>query len=135
MKPLPLPPHLVDNARQLRRNSTDAEALLWQLLRNRGFGGYKFRRQVAVPPYILDFCCKDRRVAIEVDGGQHALAENAVADERRSTFLAARGIRVLRFWNNEVLRETESVVQRIWDELQLSGPHPSPLPQAAEGDL
>ena len=134
MKPLPLPPRLLDHARELRRSSTDAEALLWQLLRNRGLGGFKFRRQVVIGPYILDFFCKERRIAIEVDGGQHALPDRAPPDERRSTLLAQRGIRVLRFWNHEVLRETESAVEAIWNELNLAAPHPDHLPQAKEGE-
>jgi very-short-patch-repair endonuclease len=118
MIPRRLPEHLVDNARRLRREATDAEGWLWQMLRNRRLGGFKFRRQVAVPPYILDFYCSQAQVAVELDGGQHAETANAIADDARSAFLAKRGIRVLRFWNDEVLRNPEEVTERLWAALQ-----------------
>ena len=85
------------------------------MLRNRRLGGRKFRRQHPLPPYILDFYCEEARLAIELDGGQHG--EQAAYDAARSTVLASQGIRVLRFWNNEVLQQTEAVLQVIWAAL------------------
>jgi adenine-specific DNA-methyltransferase len=117
MPPARLPVHLLDNARRLRREATDAESLLWGMLRARRFGGFKFRRQVALPPYVVDFYCSEARLVVELDGGQHAEPEHVLADERRSSFLTGRGIRVLRAWNHEVLVETEAVAARLWELL------------------
>ena len=119
-----LPADLLANARDLRKGQTDAESLLWLLLRDRRLGGFKFRRQHPVPPYVLDFYCHEKRLAVELDGGQHA--EQAARDERRTAELERQGIRVIRFWNNAVLAETEGVLEAIWQVLH------SPLP-AGEG--
>ena len=118
MIPHRLPAHLVDNARRLRAEATDAEGLLWLMLRDRRFGGFKFRRQAPVAPYILDFYCSQARAAVELDGGQHAQTAHVVADEARSAYLAKRGIRVVRFCNDEVLRNPEGVTERLWAALQ-----------------
>ena len=135
MKPIPLPRQLLENARDLRRRATDAEDTLWKMLRGRRFGGFKFRRQVPIPPYILDFYCPEARVAIELDGGQHTEPDRAIGDEKRSAVLAQKGIRVLRVWNDEFLRETEAFAQLLWENLNATrSPHPDPLPQAGEGD-
>jgi very-short-patch-repair endonuclease len=75
----------------------------------------KFRRQHSIGPFIADFCCVELRLIVEVDGGQHA--ERAREDERRTAYLESRGYRVVRFWNNEVLGETEAVMQRIYEEV------------------
>ncbi|MDI6688728.1 MAG: endonuclease domain-containing protein [Desulfobacterales bacterium] len=98
-------------AKKLRKNMTNAERLLWQHLRNRELGGYKFRRQRPVGPYIVDFVCLEKKLVIEVDGGQHA--GQVELDAKRSGYLEEKGYRVLRFWNNEVLKETESVLTVI----------------------
>jgi very-short-patch-repair endonuclease len=98
-------------ARTLRRNSTDVERLMWRLLRDRRFAGIKFRRQVPIGPYIADFASIQHRLAVEVDGGQHGGA----SDERRDAFLAARGWRVVRFWNNDVLQNRNGVLERLLD--------------------
>jgi len=131
-----LPPHLLSFARQLRKNQTNAEALLWSLLRGRRFLGVKFRRQHPVPPYILDFYSHETKLAIEVDGSQHNLPEQRRRDEKRTAYLAEKGIRVLRFWSDQVLRETEAVLERIYEavaEALGTAPSPSiPLP-AGEG--
>ena len=108
-----LPKELVDFARTLRRDSTDAEKLLWKLLRNRRLGGFKFTRQNPFAPYVLDFYCSQAHLAIEVDAGQHAEPEQKALDERRTEALSKAGVRVLRFWNDQVLRQTESVVNAI----------------------
>ena len=107
---------------------TDAEQLLWRHLRNRELGGYKFRRQKPIGPFIVDFVCVEKSVVVEVDGGQHA--SQLEADEKRSRYLAEKGFRVLRFWNNEVLKEIESVLIFILDTLAGNTtsitPHKSP---------
>ncbi|WP_449245250.1 endonuclease domain-containing protein [Desulfobacca acetoxidans] len=102
-------------ARHLRKNSTDAERLLWFNLRNRRLGAYKFRRQYNVGPFIVDFVCLEKKLIIELDGGQHA--EMIEEDMKRTEFLLGRGYTVLRFWDNEVLKETESVLQVILSRL------------------
>lgn len=98
-------------ARQLRKDQTDAESVLWKLLRNRQLLGYKFRRQHTFPPYILDFYCVDKKLVIELDGGQHL--EREVYDKQRTEFLEAHGIKVLRFWNDEILKQPADVLIKI----------------------
>ena len=105
-------------AQSLRKTSTDAERKLWGILRNRQFGDRKFRRQVPIGKYIVDFICHDAKLIIEVDGGHHQ--EQAGYDEKRSKWLVGEGFRVLRFWNNQVLTEVESVQESILAELELS---------------
>lgn len=115
------------NARSLRKSMTDAERRLWSVLRGRRLAGYKFRRQHPVGPHILDFACVERRVAVEADGGQHADNE---ADRRRAAWLRARGWRVLRLWNNDILANTDGVVGIILRTLESTEtprtPKPSP---------
>jgi adenine-specific DNA-methyltransferase len=115
-----------DFARDLRQQASDVEQALWQRLRNRQILNAKFRRQHPIPPYVVDFVCLDKKLIIEADGGQHA--ERQTYDERRTAFLEEQGFRVLRFWNNEVLIETETVLEVIFRALKES-PHPSPLPK------
>ncbi len=111
----------------LRKASTDAENHLWYFLRKRNFNGFKFRRQYVIDRYIVDFICIRRKLIIELDGGQHA--EAIAYDELRTAFLKARGYTVLRFWNNEVFTETETVLNVILDALTSGNyPHPVPLP-------
>ncbi|MGQ9751405.1 MAG: DUF559 domain-containing protein, partial [Thermoanaerobaculaceae bacterium] len=112
-----LPRDLLEFARQLRKEQTDAERLLWSLLRDRRLAGYKFRRQHPVEPYILDFYCHEAQLAVELDGGQHNEPDERARDTKRSAFLEAQGIRVLRFWNNEVFQNTEGVLEAIFDAL------------------
>ncbi len=111
----PLDPRLLALARDLRRNLTDAEAFLWRLLRRGQLAGLKFRRQHAADPYVLDFYCHAARLGVELDGGQHNEDEPRSRDARRTAALEAQGIRVLRFWNHEVLQDTETVLQVILD--------------------
>ena len=108
-------------ARRLRQESTDAEKALWQLLRRHQLAGYKFRRQVPAGRYIVDFMCLNPKLVIELDGGQHQ-AQSA-ADAARTRWLEQRGFRVIRFWNNQALEETEAVTEAILNALQaLEGP-------------
>ncbi|NOX92703.1 MAG: endonuclease domain-containing protein [Gammaproteobacteria bacterium] len=117
-------------ARNLRQLSTDAEHRLWQQLRNRQACGAKFRRQHPVPPYIVDFVCLEKKLVIEADGEQHI--EQQTYDEKRTAFLEARGFQVLRFWNNEILTQTEDVLDVIFRALNET-PHPDPLPKRERG--
>ena len=110
---MPLPPELLTFARQLRKQQTDAENLLWYLLRGRRFCGFKFRRQYPIAGYILDFYCHDAGLAVELDGGGHADDNQRVYDEERTKVLEAAGIRVVRFWNNDVLNSLESVLEEL----------------------
>ena len=116
----------VATARKLRRNQTDAERTLWFRLCDRRLNGMKFRRQVMIGDYVVDFCCESARLIIELDGGQHV--ESAAADAKRTADLEARGYLVLRFWNNDVLRNIDGVLEAIIDTLSPVPPHPTPLP-------
>jgi very-short-patch-repair endonuclease len=116
-----------DRARQLRHNQTEAEQRLWTRLRARQLCGAKFRRQHPIGPFIADFCCVEYGLVVELDGGQHA--EQVEGDQRRSAFLERSGYRVLRFWDNEVLKNMEAVLERIAEALDY--PHPYPLPVRA----
>ncbi len=110
--PAPLPTHLRDFARTLRHNTTNAEDALWRVLRGQQTG-VKFRRQHPINPYVLDFYCVERRLAIELDGGQHAQTSTMAHDDARTVFLKQQGVAVLRFWNNDVLGNMEGV----WSEV------------------
>ena len=116
---------LRDRARRLRRDQTEAERKLWARLRAGQLCGAKFRRQHSISYFIVDFCCLEHRLVVELDGGQHA--EQVEMDRRRSVFLAGRGYRVLRFWDNEVMEDTDAVLKRI--ATVLSDPHLNPLPR------
>ncbi len=98
-------------ARELRRDSTDAENKLWYQLQNRQLCGLKFRRQVPIGNFIVDFVCNEQKLVIEIDGGQHD--ENRKYDNWRSEMLAERGYRVIRFWNNDVLLGMDGVIEEI----------------------
>jgi very-short-patch-repair endonuclease len=104
-------------AQALRKNPTDAERKLWAHLRLRQLGRYKFRRQHPLGPYIVDFICIEKKLIIEVDGGQHD--DNKFYDSKRDNWLENKGFRVLRFWNNEVLTYIENVKEVIAGELGL----------------
>jgi very-short-patch-repair endonuclease len=106
---------------ELRRNSTNAERKLWSILRNRALQSFKFRRQQPLGPFIVDFVCLERRLILEVDGGQHA--EEASRDAQRTKWLEEQNFRVLRFWNNDVLGNPEGVAQQIAEALKRN---PSP---------
>ena len=120
--------------RTLRNSMTDAEIRLWQRLRSRQLAGCKFRRQHPYMDFVLDFVCLERSLIVEVDGGQHLDNER---DRERDRRLQEAGFEVLRFWNNQVLQETDAVVEAIWIALQnkttLPHPHPNP-PLEGEGD-
>jgi very-short-patch-repair endonuclease len=104
--------------RRLRKNSTDAEVRLWSIVRDRRMGGLKFFRQYSVGPYVLDFYCTECRLAVEVDGGQHADSHSEQHDAERDIYLSDLGIRVIRFWNSDVLQNIEGVAGRIREEVE-----------------
>ena len=116
-------------AKELRKNTTEAEQTLWKHLRMRQLGGYKFRRQQPIGPYIVDFMTFERSLIVELDGGQHS--QQVTHDSKRTAWLEAQGYRVLRFWNNQVLEETEAVKTTILAALEAQGetPHLNPPPQ------
>ena len=104
-------------AQELRKNQTDAEDLLWGLLRERRLGGFKFRRQHPLGSYYLDFYCHEAKLAIELDGGQHNTDEGRQHDQHRTRRVADEGIRVIRFWNHDVLGDIDTVLEAIWSAL------------------
>ena len=106
-----MPLNLTRTARDLRKNSTDAERLLWKHLKTKQLDGLKFRRQEQIGRFIADFVCFEKRLIVEADGGQHA--QEAEKDEERTTWLNAQGFTVLRFWNNEILLNIEGVIDVI----------------------
>ncbi len=113
----------VERAKTLRKEMTDAERRLWYRLRAHRFEGLKFKRQVPIGPYIADFANLRAKIVIEVDGGQHNESQR---DEVRDRFLNEQGFRVLRFWNNEVLRSTDEVLEVILLAVRSSGHASSP---------
>ena len=108
-------------ARELRSRSTDAELKLWNRLRARALNGHKFVRQAPIGSFVVDFICRERRLIVEVDGGQHS---TSTADATRDKWLTDHRYRVLRFWNNDVLRNTEGVLETIAEALAEAPPHP-----------
>jgi methionyl-tRNA synthetase len=125
----PLPDELLIFARTLRQEQTDAERLIWGLLRDRRLGHAKFRRQHPIEAggknYILDFYSDELKLAVELDGGQHQ--EQRSHDEARTAALAQLGISVLRFWNNDVLQRTESVLESLWNKVTEKSSSQPPL--------
>ena len=102
---------LTSKSRSLRQNQTDVECLLWQKLRNRQLLNYKFRRQFPIDPYIADFSCLELKLIIEMDGSQHF--EQVNYDKGRDFYLAQRGFKVIRFWNNDIINNIEGVLEKI----------------------
>jgi very-short-patch-repair endonuclease len=120
------------HARRLRREATDAERRLWSRLRNRQLGGFKFRQQETIGRCIADFACVECKLIVEADGGQHG----EKADRERTVYLNSLGWAVLRFWNNDILQNTDgvlSVILHACEERRKGKPSPCPLPLAGEG--
>ena len=122
MKFLRNDPTLKQRRRELRRNQTNAEMALWAKVRNKQFFGMRFFRQYSIGPYILDFYCPTVKLAVELDGGQHNQSDNREYDAGRSEYLKAQGIDVMRFWNNEVLLDVQSVLSKL--ALRVTPLHP-----------
>ena len=108
-------------ARRLRLNQTDAERALWLRLRNRRLNGLKFRRQVPIKSYVVDFCCESARLIVELDGGQHS--ERRAADAKRTADLEACGYLILRFWNDDLLSNIDGVLETIVATASQEPPH------------
>jgi very-short-patch-repair endonuclease len=108
---------------------TDAEKVMWSQFRNRRFRGLKFKRQWTIGVHVVDFCCIERRLVVEIDGGQHS----SDRDAPRTRILNELGYRVVRFWNNEVLQNLDGVLEALLLHVE-PNPHPNPLPQAGEGE-
>lgn len=137
-----LPDELKERIRELRKNSTDAEQLMWKILRNRGFHDAKFRRQHPKAGFILDFYCHEAKLCVELDGSQHNEDERVQYDEERTKILQKQhGIQVIRFWNSDVLNKTENVLNVLWDLLDERlpanslTPNPSPVGEGDSGSL
>jgi very-short-patch-repair endonuclease len=105
----------VQFARRLRRNQTDAERVLWFRLRDRRLDGWKFKRQAPIDRFVVDFFCPDGKLIVEIDGGQHD--QDRERDANRTSVLEAMGYLVLRFWNNDVMRNTDGVLETILSAL------------------
>jgi len=116
-------------ARRLREHSTDTERHLWNQIRDRQIEGFKFCRQQPVGWYVVDFVNLEKKVVVELDGGQHVLDPG---DKIRDEWLRAEGYKVLRFWDNQVFSNLEVVLESIRNALHT--PHPNPLPQGERGD-
>jgi len=116
-------------ARELRKNPTEDERTLWRDLRLHQFDGNKFRRQQPIGKYIVDFVCFEKKLIVKVDGGQHS--EQVVYDSERNEWSERQGFRILRFWNNQVLKEIDAVKERIMEALSSYSytPHLNPPPQ------
>lgn len=120
---------LIPLAKNLRKRATDAERLLWRYLRAKQMEGIKFRRQEPVGDYIVDFICFDRRIIVEIDGGQHARDENINKDKERDEWLRNQGFKVLRFWNNDVLNN----INGVWEVIRAHCFCHPPLAPPVEG--
>lgn len=104
-------------ARELRKNLTQQERKLWNLLKNKQFHNLSFRRQHPIGDYIVDFICRSQKLIIELDGGQHNIDENIKYDKKRTEFLESLGFKVIRFWNNDIDNNIEGVIKFIEENI------------------
>lgn len=109
-----LDPQLLEFAKTMRSNATDAENLMWQLLRAKRFMNLKFRRQHVIAPYIVDFYCHELGLVIELDGSQHGTDDAIEYDAERTKYLEALGLTVVRYWNSNVLGRVDVVLEDLW---------------------
>ncbi|WP_436898540.1 endonuclease domain-containing protein [Acinetobacter gyllenbergii] len=107
---------LLEFAKAMRSNATDAEHLMWQLLRAKRFMNLKFRRQHVIAPYIVDFYCHELGLVIELDGSQHGTDDGKEYDAERTKFLEALDLKVVRYWNHDVLSRTDMVLEDLWQK-------------------
>ncbi|WP_291636556.1 DUF559 domain-containing protein [Bosea sp. (in: a-proteobacteria)] len=122
---------MTKRARTMRREPTETERKLWHLLRDRRFSGFKFRRQVQIGRYIVDFVCPAKRLIVEVDGGQHA---ESAYDAARDAWLIAQGFRVRRFWNADILLRPDEVRDTLWHDLDGATIHEPEIAEATRPD-
>ena len=120
--------NLLTFARELRQNQTEAEKTIWGKLKGKQIEDVKFRRQQPIGPYIVDFVCFKRRIIIEIDGGQHTEKKVRRKDEERRLWLEERGYKILRFWDNEVLKNIDGVLQIIKGVLEQSSEYGGSVP-------
>lgn len=106
----------VNIARNLRKNSTPQENMLWQILRNHKFYGHEIRRQSPIGNYIVDFVCRNKKIIIEIDGVQHNKLENIEYDKKRTAYLEKKGYKIIRFWNDEITKNIEGVYKKLQEE-------------------
>lgn len=116
-------------SKKLRKNMTDEEKTLWFHLRAKRFSGFKFRRQIPINKYIVDFICFSKKLIIELDGSQHIDESNRFNDKVRDEFFKSQGYEILRFYNNQINNKLEDILIKIFN--QLNSPLPYPLPQWA----
>jgi very-short-patch-repair endonuclease len=121
-KKIPVSDTLLQRARRLRQDASNAEQVLWSRLRDRSILGVKFRRQQVLAGYILDFYCHQAKLAVELDGGQHGEPDGRSRDAHRDAVLGGLGVSVLRFWNNEVLTNISGVLEAIQQRLERRDP-------------
>ena len=120
----------IENSRQLRKNMTSQERKLWCIIRNRQFYGYRFRRQFPLGQYIVDFICREKKIIIEIDGGQHNEIKNIQYDNKRTEYLISEGYKVMRFWNNDIDKNISGVYEKLKEVFEIgeniTPPQPSP---------
>jgi len=120
----------IDKSRELRKNMTSQERKLWSIIRNRQFFGYRFRRQFPIGQYIVDFICREKKIIIEIDGGQHNEIKNIQYDNKRTEYLISEGYKVIRFWNNDVDKNIYGVYEKLKEVFEIgkniTPPQPSP---------
>lgn len=126
-----IPEKLLKISRALRKNQTPWERKLWVHLRAHRFLSVQFKRQVSIGGYVVDFCCRGKRLIIELDGGQHNERVNEIKDQDRDQFLKSQGYKILRFWNNEVDQNLGGVLDKI--RLEIFNPSPDLSPQKERG--
>ncbi|MFY9814303.1 MAG: endonuclease domain-containing protein [Dehalococcoidales bacterium] len=120
-------------AKQLRNSETEAEKFLWTLLRAKKLNGVKFRRQAPIGVYVVDFVSFEKKLIIEIDGGQHSAEKNKEYDGIRTRWLESQGFRVIRFWNNDISQNIDGVITRITEVLDVH-PLPSALSHQGRGN-
>lgn len=120
---------LTPNARNLRKNMTAQERKLWNVIKNNQFYGYKFLRQYVIGQYIVDFICREKKIIIEIDGGQHNEEQNIIYDKQRTGFFENLGYKVVRFWNNDINDNIEGVYQKLENIFEIKKAPTLTLPQ------
>ena len=126
----------IEKSRDLRKNMTPQERKLWCIIRNRQFYGYRFRRQFPLGQYIVDFICREKKIIIEIDGGQHNEIQNIQYDNKRTEYLISEGYKVLRFWNNDIDKNIGGVYEKLKDVFEIgeniTPPQPSPSSEGVQ---
>lgn len=120
----------IEKSRDLRKNMTPQERKLWYIIKNRQFFGYRFRRQFPLGQYIVDFMCREKKIIIEIDGGQHNEIKNIQYDNKRTEYLISEGYKVIRFWNNDIDKNMGGVYNKLKEVFEIgeniTPPQPSP---------